>query len=269
MSFRVSLHAVPYVRSYDEALAFHAKAAKKPWRKGKLPSRAAYYPNYYTDHALPGKRSRNCGVRMMGDNVVFRLHSTEVITWRPDGSVRVNVYHSQSTCVFINNFIPNHLMISMHSNGYVLRDLRTLDAIPLRDDFTIFADGTIGETDPAVFALQRINKPAAKRLREEVGYTAFAKWRKIMEPLLVGQHDWREQWNADSELSRMGYVSALKDQEMWPKFVIAGRDNQNILAHLYTGHSWDIYRVDYVDNLKWRVDGRYVNLSRYRIMRRA
>ena len=269
MSFRVSLHAVPYVRSYDEALAFHAKAAEKPWRKGKLPSRAAYYPNYYTDHALPGKRSRNCGVRMMGDNVVFRLHSTEVITWRPDGSVRVNVYHSQSTCVFINNFIPNHLMISMHSNGYVLRNLETLDVIPLRDDFTIFADGTIGETDPVAFGVQRINKPVAKRLREEVGYPAFTKWRKIMEPLLVGQHDWREQWNADSELSRMGYVSALKDQEMWPKFVIAGRDNQNILAHLYTGHSWDIYRVDYVDNLKWRVDGRYVNLSRYRIMRRA
>jgi hypothetical protein len=198
--------------------------------QGQAAQPRAYYPNYYTDHALPGKRSRNCGVRMMGDNVVFRLHSTEVITWRPDGSVRVNVYHSQSTCVFINNFIPNHLMISMHSNGYVLRNLETLDVIPLRDDFTIFADGTIGETDPVAFGVQRINKPVAKRLREEVGYPAFTKWRKIMEPLLVGQHDWREQWNADSELSRMGYVSALKDQEMWPKFVIAGRDNQNILA---------------------------------------
>jgi hypothetical protein len=168
----------------------------------ELPSRAQYYPNYYTDHALPGKRSRNCGVRKVGENIIFRLHSTEVITWRPDGSVRVNVYHSQSTCVFINNFIPNHLSISMHNNGYVLRNLETLDAIPLRDDFTIFADGTIGETDPAAFGVQRINKPVAKRLREEVGYPAFTKWRKIMEPLLTGQHDWREQWNTDSELSR-------------------------------------------------------------------
>ena len=269
MSFRVSLHAVPYVRSYDEALAFHAKAAEKPWRKGKLPSRARYYPNYYTDHALPGKRQRTCGVRMMGDNVVFRLHSTEVITWRPDGSVRVSVYHSQSTCVFINNFIPNHLMISMHSNGYVLRNLETLDVIPLRDDFTIFADGTIGETDPAAFGVQRINKPAAKRLREEVGYPAFTKWRKIMEPLLVNGHSWQLRYNARWEIDSRGVDECLQDQEMWPQFIIATMPNSTILANIYDRHSWDIYRVDYVDNLKWRVDGRYVNLSRYRIMRRA
>ena len=269
MSFRVSLHAVPYVRSYDEALAFHAKAAKKPWRKGKLPSRARYYPNYYTDHALPGKRQRTCGVRMMGNNVVFRLHSTEVITWRPDGSVRVNVYHSQSTCVFINNFIPNHLMISMHSNGYVLRNLETLDAIPLRDDFTIFADGTIGETDPAAFGVQRINKPAAKRLREEVGYPAFTKWRKIMEPMLINGHGWRDRASAGWEVSAKGYRAVLQDQEMWPKFIIASIANSAILANLYDRRSSEVYRIDYVDNLKWRVDGRYVNLGRYRIMRRA
>jgi hypothetical protein len=90
-----------------------------------------------------------------------------------------------------------------------------------------------------------------------------------MEPLLTGQHDWREQWDTDRDLYQMGYAKALQDQEMWPKFVIAGRDNQNILANLYDRHSSEVYRVDYVDNLKWRVNGRYANLSRYRIMRRA
>ena len=269
MSFRVCLHAVPYVRSYDEALAFHAKAAEKPWNNSRLPRRAQYYPNYYTDHALPGKRQRTCGVRMVGDNVVFRLHSTEVVTWRPDGSVRVNVYHSQSTCAFINNFTPRHVMISLHNNGYVVRDLDTQLATPLRDDFTIFADGTIGETDPAVFALQRINKPAAKRLREEVGYTAFAKWRKIMEPLLVNGHSWQLRYNARWEIDSHGVDECLQDQEMWPKFIIASIANSAILANIYDRSASEVYRHDHFDTVQWRKDGRWVNLSRYRVMRRA
>jgi hypothetical protein len=134
MSFRLSLYIVPHVRSYDEARAFHAKAAKKPWRNTSRTPVNSYNTAYYADHALPGKRSRTCGVRMENENIIFRLHTTDVITWRPDGSVRVNVYHSQSTCGFINHFIPRRMWFDLHPHGYVLRKLDDYVAIPLRGD---------------------------------------------------------------------------------------------------------------------------------------
>jgi hypothetical protein len=270
MSFRVTLHAVPSVSSYEQALALHTKAAEKPWNNSRLPERVSqYYPAYCSDHALPGKRQRTCGVRMQNENIIFRLHSTDVVTWRPDGSVRVEVYNSQSTCVFINNFIPRHLMISLHSNGFVMRNLETFDATPLRDDFTIFADGTIGDTDPVTFALRRINKPVAKRLREELGYPAFAKWRKIMEPLLVNGRSWAARHEARWAVDRTGIRDTLQDREMWPQFIIGNMPNSTILTNLYDRSASEVYYHDHFDTVQYRKDGRWINLSRYRIMRSA
>ena len=267
MAFRVTLHSVPRVRSYEDAVAFHTKAAEKPWRNSTLPAHARYNPSYYLDYALPGKRQRTCGVRKVGENIIFRLHNTDVITWRPDGSVLVNVYHSQSTCHFINHF-THGVWISLHSNGYALRHYDDNATVtPIRDDFTIFADGTIGETEPTVFALQRIKRDVTKELRDVVRYPAFVKWRKIMEPLLAPHRDWR-MWKLEREVYAIGIQECLRNEEHWPLLVNASMDNSKILANLYDTAP-EVYEFERFPTLQWRKDGRYVNLSRYRIMRTA
>ena len=268
MSFRVTLHSVPRVRSYEQAVAFYNKAAEKPWRKGKIPNRAQYFPQYYADYAFPGKRQRTCGVRKVGENIIFRLHTTDVITWRPDNSVRVEVYHSQSTCHFIDHFTPA-LSISLHNNGYILRHRDdNCTATPIRDDFTIFADGTVGETEPAAFALQRIRRDVAKELRDAVRYPAFVKWRKIMEPLLAPHRDWREHWKLEGEIYATGLSECLRNEEHWPLLVNANMANSTILANLYD-KAPEVYKFEQFPTLQWRKNGRYTNLSRYRVMRPA
>jgi hypothetical protein len=263
MSFRVTLHSVPRVRSYEDAVAFYNKAAAKPWRQSTKSNK-----RHYNDHAFPGKRQRQCGVRMVGEHIIFRLHGTDVITWRPDGTVRVEVYHSQSTCHFIDHFTPG-ISVSMHNNGYVVRHWDAeFTATPIKDDFTIFADGTIGETERTAFALQRVKRDVAKELRDTVRYPEFAKWRKIMEPLLAPHRDWRERWKLESEIWSTGLSQCLLNEEHWPLLVNANMDNQTILVHLYDSAT-EVYEFEYFRTLKWRADGRYINLSRYRIMRPA
>jgi hypothetical protein len=263
MSFRVTLHSVPRVRSYEDAVAFHDKAAKKPWRQSTKSNK-----HHFNDHAFPGKRQRQCGVRKVGEHIIFRLHNTDVITWRPDGSVRVEVYHSQSTCHFIDHFTPG-ISISLHSNGYAVRHWDAeFTVTPIKDDFTIFADGTIGETERTAFALQRVKRDVAKELRDTVRYPEFAKWRKIMEPLLAPHRDWRERWKLEGEIWSHGLSQCLLNEEHWPLLVNANMDNQTILANLYD-NALDVYEFEYFRTLKWRADGRYINLSRYRIMRPA
>jgi len=263
MAFRLTLYSVPRVRNYEDAVAFYNKAAEKPWR---VTSQTNKY--HFNDYAFPGKRQHSCGVRKVGENIIFRLHSTDVIIWRPDNSVRVDVWHSQSTCHFINHF-THGVWISLHNNGYVLRHYDdNTTATPIRDDFTIFADGTIGETEPAVFVLQRVQRDLTKKLRESVRYPEFAKWRKIMEPLLAPHRDWRARWKLEGEVSSIGLSECLRNEEHWPLLVNANMDNQMILANLYDKHS-EVYEFDKFPTLKWRKDGRYTNLSRYRIMRPA
>jgi len=273
MSFRVSLYRVPHVRSYDEARAFHAEAAEKPWRNTSRTPVHSYNTAYYADHALPGKRSRTCGVHMENENIIFRLHNTDVITWRPDGSVRVNVYHSQSTREFINHFTPRRMWFNLHQQGYVLRKLDGHVAIPLQWDFTIFPDGTIGETAPTVFALRRINKPVAKRRREEVGYPAFAKWRKIMEPVLAGvPYDQVMMYTARARLDATGYAAALQNEEFWPDFLIAKLSNGDILAPIYADAALtsDLYWFECFDTVRWRTDEHtHPCLSRYTLRTKA
>jgi len=262
MSFHLTLYSVPTVRNYEQAVAFHNKAAEKPWR----PSSKAN-PNHFNDYAFPGKRQRTCGVRKVGESIIFRLYNTDVITWRPDGSVRVEVYGSQSTCHFIDNFTPG-ISISMHNNGYIVRHYDNYTVTPVKDDFTIFADGTIGETEHTAFALQRIKRDVAKELRDTARYPAFVKWRKIMEPLLAPHRDWRERWKLEGEIWSHGLQECLRNEEHWPLLVNANMDNSGILAHLYD-NTPEVHEFEYFPTLKWRKDGRYVNLSRYRIMRPA
>lgn len=268
MAFRVTLHSVPRVRSYEQAVEFYNKAAKKPWRKGKLPSRARYFPQYYSDYAFPGKRQRTCGVRKVGENIIFRLHSTDVVTWRPDGSVKIEVFHSQSTCHFIDHFVSG-VWVNLHSNGYVIRHHDDdCTATPVSSDFVITADGTITDTMPAAFALPRIKRDEAKKLREAVRYPQFVKWRKIMEPLLTPHRDWRERWKLEAEVYANGIQECLRNEEHWPLLVNANVDNSRILANLYD-RAPEVYRMEYFPTLQWRKNGRYTNLSRYRIMRPA
>lgn len=262
MSFRLTLYSVPTVRNYEQAVAFHNKAADKPWR---ISSNAN--PNYFNDYAFPGKRQRQCGVRKVEQNIIFRLYNTDVITWRPDGSVRVCVYWSQSTCHFIGHFTT--VSISMHNNGHIVRHYDdNYTVTPVKDDFTIFADGTIGETEPVGFALQRIKRDVAKELRDTVRYPAFVKWRKVMEPLLAPHRDWREKWKLEGEIWSHGLQECLRNEEHWPLLVNANMDNSKILANLYD-NALEVHEFEYFPTLKWRKDGRYVNLSRYRIMRPA
>lgn len=261
MSFRVTLHSVPRVHSYEDAVAFHNKAAEKPWRNGaKTPA--------HDDFALPGKRVRHMGVRKQGENIIFRLYNTDVVTWRSDGSVRVETYNSRSTFAFIERFTAG-FWINSHNNGFILR-LHDDDhsVLPVVWDFTYFPDGTVGETEVAHFFVKRINREQAKRVRDTVRYGAFTKWRKIMEPLLAQHRDWRERWKHEGEVYSIGLPQCVMNEEHWPLLVNAQMANTTILANLYDREP-SVHEFERVDNVKWRKDGRYVNLSRYRIMRSA
>lgn len=170
MSFAINMYDVPYVTSYAEAVAFYERSV--PWRNGG------------EDRPLVNKRHRGMGVRLAGDAVVFRYHTTDVVIWRPDNSYELDNgrYSSRSTCEFANNFMP-----SMHWLMSETRHLRINDHIyPIWDcrRLRVSADGAVSGPGLGRFMKRTVNRKRARTLLKSLGYYEYLDWHKTMYPMV-------------------------------------------------------------------------------------
>lgn len=276
MAFSINLYNVDRVKSYADAVRFHAKAAEKPWRNGG------------EDLPFPTLRKRHFGVRRedSGD-IIFRYHRTDVVRWRPDNSVCVEVYPSISTCLFIERFTPVY-WFKQHKNGYVAMQDSDKDwlAVPVMSNFDIDPEGNIDPYLPVVFSIDRVKRDVAKRLREESGYKDFAAWRKVVAPLLdMSNMGWKERRYAEHASRQrilengttsfnmdLACVAALKKEELWPDLVRVRVSNASLLKEcVYYAHRDEVYEQEHFPTLRWKEpDGKgnliWKNLSRYDIV---
>ena len=125
--------------SYADALKYWTKT--KPWR-GETEET--------DERPLKHRRYRNTGVRKRPDGaILFRLHSTDVVTFWPDNSVTVHVYNSVTTAEFINKIGPSWMTASFSSRGTSgLLEIRSrIYPADSGDRVTIQADRTVTGVD--------------------------------------------------------------------------------------------------------------------------
>jgi hypothetical protein len=187
MAFALSMYRVPYAKTYDEAVALYERA--EPWRNGG------------DDRPLPSKRTRIMGVRMVGEDVVFRYHYTNVIRWRPDGSYTINTggYGSRSTAEFASHFMPQ--CDYLRSGALHLRIGDRLYAMPGRC-VTVSKTGEVSGSGLGVFRKKTVNRRNAKAMLTELGYYPYAAWHKLMYPMVQGAMPamWRRSWLTGEEM---------------------------------------------------------------------
>lgn len=169
MSFGFNMRGVPYVKTYNEAVAMFEKAV--PWRNGG------------DDRPLPGKRSRTYGVRMNGDDVVFRYHRTDVIRWHKDGSYEIDTggYNSRSTCEFANHFMPNRHWLAKQTAHLRIGDW-VYPIVGTR--VTVSETGAVSGSGLGRFKKTSINRKKAKAMLTELGYYPYLAWHKLMYPMV-------------------------------------------------------------------------------------
>lgn len=249
MSFGLSMRDVAWVKSYAEAVAMFEKAV--PWRNGG------------DDRPLPNKRTRDMGVRMNGDDVVFRYHRTDVIRWKPNGSYEINTggHSSRSTCEFANHFMPNYHWL-------------TKETAHLRIDDTVYAvagqridvseTGVVSGSGLGRFEKTSINRKKAKELLTELGFYKYVAWHKLMHPMVQGTMPdrWRRRYVAEYDIAPM-----LNDEETWHDLMMSSAGEPHILRELLYrqhGESHEVFDHTYYDSVPHTT-----NLQRYAVVMRG
>jgi hypothetical protein len=222
-----------------------------PWRNGG------------DDRPLPGKRSRYYGVRMDGDNVVFRYHHTDVIRWKPDGSYEIDTggYNSRSTCAFANNFMPWHHWLERETAHLRIDD--TVYAVA-GQRISVSKTGVVSGSGLGRFVKTHINRKNAKELLTELGYYKYVAWYKLMHPMVQDTMPdrWRRAYVAEYDVAPM-----LHNEETWHTLMVSSAGEPHILRELLYrqhGESYGVFDHTYYDSVE-----NTTNLQRYAVVMRG
>lgn len=243
MSFALQMHNVPRIKSWPEAAALLERAMeRKPLMNG--------------GYLIPGKTgNRDISMRMSNEGIHFRYHTTDVITWHPDGSYTYDPWTSRSTCAFFNQFCPENTYLTR--DGVVLIIDDTGYAVCGGDPVHVV--GGVPQSGIGVFTREAVDREAAKKVLERTRYAEYREWYKIMSPLLtIGEHYLREE----------DAVEMLKDEKNWPELASArwGQGNPNtIRTTIYLRNNTECYRTEVYKTLPRDKATR----SAYRVMRSA
>jgi hypothetical protein len=199
MTFGLSMSGVRRVTSYAAALALYEKAVP---RRGGTGS---------GERKLPGHSKPYTGLTRRGDNIEFIYHTTEVVTWRPDGSVLLDLrYQSYSTATFADRFTPTSLNVS--GTADVLYNRNTGLYYLAGPSVTFTADEVLEGTVPITRKL--VDRKLGNEALERRGYKKFEHWYLPMAAMLGG--------NAHRSLTKFGpytrnsdLIDAVADESSW------------------------------------------------------
>jgi hypothetical protein len=175
MAFHIDSFDLPPLRSYSDALNYWTRI--KPWR-GHSPTDA---------RPLANRGKHHMTIRKLNDNsIAMTLHSTDVVTYHPDGDVSLQAYGSVSTDAFARALTPDG--VGTHFNngiGYVIalirdeqqemRLLRGKHVRLRRDERGWFA---VNPDDFTTFTKTSVDRKKANAAAKEYRLNDYLAWRK-------------------------------------------------------------------------------------------
>jgi hypothetical protein len=230
--FAISTAGIPRINSYTDALRYHDRAAQMPWRNGG------------EDYPFPEKRARQYGVRKTSGegSIVFRLHSTDVVTWHPDNSITIEVYTSHSTAAFADCLLPSGIHTGGGMTRLVVGDGSTRKVYPIAGTVRIAPDHETIDT-PVVWEKRRVDRKVAKAVLAQTNYVEYREWWQLMtamtKPTLKFHPYWLD-WDK---------VEALADRNRWHDLMCtwSGGSPDQVRQAIYNRTSEPVYYYEHFD----------------------
>lgn len=204
MAFQYSCSQSIECNSYADALALYND--RKPWRRGDANIRP-----------LESRKKKHATVRMLDDkSIAFQLHATDVLTYRPDDSIKIQPYASNSTDAFFSTVTPSNVWAHFTSHiGYMVN---------INHEWFKISDGAVmrrkwagngqWEVDHIPIRYKVVNRKRANEARKISGYDDYSTWAKARRAL-GAPHGWsmtRPYLLASELLQLIG-----KGPERWPE----------------------------------------------------
>lgn len=236
MSFSLDTTHFKSLTTYQDALQHWS--SKQPWRG-------------CADHERPLEKrtKRHCMIVKYPNNQIgLRLHSTDLITFSPDGRVDVDVsYQSISSEEFINACLrhsPWRFLVNRgRPTAWRKPDNSTNTGIYypqgqyISGNFAVF-NAEWGFLNPAPILVPGIDIKKANAVRKSYMYPNFTAWRKVYEAMnpMVPVARWRSPAWRENRLSAYEVTELLKaGQGKWVE-LSQKCDNDHILQCIYRTH---------------------------------
>jgi hypothetical protein len=222
---------VSSINSHAEAVAFYESC---PVKRGH---------DHGDERPIRGKeRSRRMHVRITDNVVKFRYHNTDVVSWCPDDSFKIEVYTSNSTCAFAGCFTPRGTY--MTKQGTVLKHDDKF--YPLSGGITIHADGRVEQRyAETTFAIMRTDRRKGKAALAATRYSEYRAWYNLMWPMLSGAGN-RKRWGC---MGRDELIAHLNDEERWHDLILLTEGAPDELRRAIYFDADGVYYQEYADAL--------------------
>lgn len=103
MGFQCSMYKVPRIQTYEQALA-HYESVDRWFSTGSKPIKGQLRYDNMRMSKVPWRD---------GDAIIFRLYSTDCVTYYADGTIAIEGYGSMSTNAFIGQLAPGEITHQM------------------------------------------------------------------------------------------------------------------------------------------------------------
>lgn len=209
------------INSYAEAVSFYDRCKA---RRGSA---------HGDERPIKGKEGskRIMGVRIEADRVMFRYHSTDVVQWRPDNSIRIKIFNSPSTCRFACCFLP--MMVELRRDAHVLRVGNTFyptaTTVVVKPDLCVDYEG-----HAPYFYRYVINRTRAKAALAKTRYAEYRAWFNLMFPIIKESkgRSWEVEW-----LDLTTTLNLLRDEEQWYRLMMSYQGNPDeVRSVIYRGN---------------------------------
>lgn len=272
MSFSLDTTNFPHIATLEQAEA-HWRS-KRPWNNMPLNTKP-----------LDGPRKKHCQLIKVSDTEYrARLHSTDVITYTPDG-LRVDAgYPSPSTDKFIHALLRRSgCMVMTNRHRAVAWRINRAENNgswynhgQLFPDRVAIFDREFNLTNPLPTMRLSLNRKKTKEVRTATGFNDFVAWRKAYETMNpeARRHPdasrwYRPEWRPD-RLRLHEVTDLLKERgDAWIELAMACSD-AHILDQVHRQHP-EVVQADevgpfanYTDFENWlKLDSKYGWAIRY------
>lgn len=201
------------IKTHAQAADYYEKT--KPWR-GKDPN----------IRPVGTRRQVTSTIRKDGDDYVVRFHDTDIIRFKPNGSLYFVAYASMSTNAIARRFAPNGILLDYNDHGYFVGQLNEAPAedgkyqdwvmSKVSKNFALHPQSNGRWLIEGTQAMKRtsVDRKAANKIYKEVGYNDFAAFMRAAEKLNPPEEvqHWRrytQHW--DRHVSRFDVVRLFEE----------------------------------------------------------
>lgn len=232
MAFGISTYDLTRLSSYEGALFRWERTA--PWRgkKGEHDERPI----------STNRRAKHKTIRKLNDNsIACRLYGTDLVIYRPDGSVQINPYDSKSSRLFVSAIAPcawrlarigSRLFYNLGYAGPAGAPVKYIQVAAGKDNtvtFTRASDG-VWHIDPSHLVdttISKVNRKGVNAVMKRTRFSDFKAWALMCNAISPIEHKRILDRTADNQIEPI----LAGGPAVWAEAV----DDNRIIPYYYMG----------------------------------